>query len=234
MTIYVINPNASEVMTRQLELENAGLGGKAGLLFQHCPASPKSIEGFSDGAKATYHLLERIEALEATSETSHPDAYIIACFDDTGLDAAREITARPVLGIGQAAMHGATMLSDRFCIITAMERSVPILQRNVDKYGFRQQCAGVFAANMPVLALKEDPNSYSKVLSVAKERLRENGGEALVLGCAGLSHWTDRLTRDLNMPVLDGVKLAIKFAQGLVDLNLRTSKVNAYRFPESK
>lgn len=233
MAVYVINPNASAAMTQTLERENRVFEGASGLCFEYCEPSPKSIEGFSDGAKAAYHLVEKISQLEI-SETALPEAYIIACFDDTGLDAAREITGRPVLGIGQIAVQAATMLCQKFCIITAMERSIPVLEINVRKYGLAHQCAGVFAANMPVLSLKEDPDGYDKVLTVAKNQLQDHAGEALVLGCAGLSHWTERLSRDLGMPVLDGVRLAIKFAQAMVDLKLTTSKVNAYRFPELK
>jgi allantoin racemase len=233
MTIYVINPNASVSMTQQLEAENSGLNISSELIFLSCPQSPKSIEGYSDGANAAFYLLQLIEEIEYREDTN-PEAYIIACFDDTGLDAARELTARPVLGIGQSSMQAATLLCYKFCIITAMNRSVPILERNVTTYGFGLQCAGVFAANMPVLTLKDDPDGYQKVLKVAAESLGSSKGEALVLGCAGLSHWTERLSKDLAMPVLDGVKLAIKFAQVLVDLKLTTSKINSYRFPEIK
>lgn len=233
MAIYVINPNASVTMTQRIETENSGLTINSELIFLSCARSPKSIEGYSDGAHAAFHLLQLIRTLEAREDTN-PEAYIIACFDDTGLDAAREITARPVLGIGQVSMQAATLLCYQFSIITAMKRSVPILERNVAAYGYSRQCAGVFAANMPVLALEDDPDGYQKVLLVARESLVDSKGEALVLGCAGLSHWTERLSQDLAMPVLDGVKLAIKFAQALIDLKLSTSKVNSYRFPEKK
>lgn len=234
MTIYVINPNASGEMTNQLELENSRIKNTSNLVFKHCPQSPKSIEGFSDGAKSAYYLVQLIEEIETSKKNAKPEAYVIACFDDTGLDAAREVTDRPVMGIGQAAMQGASMLCYQFCIITAMTRSIPILERNVSHYGFERQCAGVFAANMPVLALKTEVNGYDKILNIAKQGLALNHAEALVLGCAGLSQWTPRLHQDLGMPVLDGVKLAIKFAQVFIDLQLTTSKVNSYRFPENK
>ena len=34
-----------------------------------------------------------------------PDAFVIACFDDTGLEAARCVTSAPVVGIGEAAFQ---------------------------------------------------------------------------------------------------------------------------------
>ncbi len=70
MTIYVINPNASSAMTHQLEIENIGLGGSSKLMFVNCTQSPESIEGYSDGAKATFYLMKMIEDIEAKKETS--------------------------------------------------------------------------------------------------------------------------------------------------------------------
>ncbi|MBB6468021.1 hypothetical protein HNQ96_003905 [Aminobacter lissarensis] len=45
----------------------------------------------------------------------HPGmrGYIIACFDDTGLDAARCIADAPVIGIGEAAFHMAALLAHK-------------------------------------------------------------------------------------------------------------------------
>ncbi|MEJ2042982.1 MAG: aspartate/glutamate racemase family protein [Reinekea sp.] len=234
MTIFVINPNSSTSMTRQLEQECQNLNGlHHSISFETCHGSPASIEGYSDGAKASYHLVEKVLAYEQDPQISSK-AYVIACFDDTGLEAVREVTDKPVLGIGEAAMHAATLLSSRFCILTTLQRSVPILERNLSLYGLSNRCAGVFASNIPVLQLESDPTSYQKVLQAARTALQTQHGEALVLGCAGMSHWLDRMEQDLGMPVLDGVRVAIKFAEALVDLKLQTSKVCAYRFPEIK
>ena len=51
---------------------------------------PASIEGGYDDAFAVPGLLERIKEGEAEGA----DAHVIACFDDTGLDAARALAAR--------------------------------------------------------------------------------------------------------------------------------------------
>ena len=234
MTIMVINPNSSPSMTRQLAAECAQLTGiHRPLKFLECPGSPVSIEGFSDGAAAAYFLLETIKQLEADPATK-PSAYVIACFDDTGLDAARELTTAPVLGIGEASMHAASLLCQQFCIMTTLDRSIPILTRNLSHYGLTHRCAGVFASNIPVLLLESDPNSYAMVLDAARKALLASHGEALVLGCAGMSHWVAQLEQDLGMPVLDGVRIAVKFAQALVDLKLTTSKVRSYKYPEAK
>ena len=235
MAIIVINPNSSASMTRQLETECSQLSGlHHAVCFDTCEGSPKSIEGHSDGALASYHLLAKIREYQQGLNNQQADAYVIACFDDTGLEAARELTDKPVLGIGEASMHAASLLCHRFCVMTTLQRSVPILERNLNQYGLASRCAGVFASHIPVLQLESDPNSYSAVMHAARKALQKHHGEALVLGCAGMSHWLDQMQQDLGMPVLDGVRVAIKFAEALVDLKLMTSKVSSYRYPEMK
>ena len=48
-------------------------------------------------------LLERI-AEDVAGRA--PTPIVIACFDDTGLDAARALALAPVVGIGEAPPHG--------------------------------------------------------------------------------------------------------------------------------
>lgn len=231
--IAVINPNASVSMTEQLERECSVLTGlQRGLAFYRCAEAPVSIEGYSDGAAAAYWVAHRVRDLEAAPIP--PAAYVIACFDDTGLDAARELTRAPVLGIGETAMHAATLVCQNFCVMTSLERSVPILTRNLHHYGLASRCAGIFASGIPVLALERDPDSYRLVLDACNRALDRSGGEALVFGCAGMSHWVRRMESDLGMPVLDGVRIAVTFADAMVALGLTTSKVLSYRFPEVK
>src|SRR5689334_20168526 len=71
---------------------------------------PASIEGAYDDAFAVPGLLERIREGDAAGANAH----VIACFDDTGLDAARALSDAPVVGIGEAGFHVATMLAHRF------------------------------------------------------------------------------------------------------------------------
>ena len=234
MAILVINPNATTSMTAQLARQSQRLlHTEHEILFETCTAAPASIEGYSDGVAAGFHLLQLVRRYEADASKAI-EAYVIACFDDTALHAVRELTTKPVLGIGESAMHAATMLSHRFCIMTTLQRSVPIIERNLADYGFYASCAGVFASNIPVLQLETDPSAYQRILQSARQLLQTHHGEALVLGCAGMSHWVERMTDDLAMPVIDGLRVALKFSAALADLNLQTSKVCAYRYPEKK
>ncbi|WCN09821.1 aspartate/glutamate racemase family protein [Marinomonas mediterranea] len=232
MTIAIINPNASHSMTQQMQASCLNLSLHNETRWYECLASPVSIEGHSDGVEAAYHLLEKIRQLENSDVP--PKAYVIACFDDTGLDAAREITASPVIGIGEAAMHAASFVSQSFVVMTTLERSVSILERNLSHYGLVNRCGGVYASGLPVLSLESNEESYDVVRSAASHVLQENRGDALVLGCGGMSHWVERLQSDIGVPVLDGVRIAITFADGFISLKLATSKVAGYAWPETK
>ena len=231
MKIQVINPNASAGMAHMLEQACCDIrGASCELSVIHLPGSVASIEGAVDGVHAAYQLLEAIRLGEAQGM----QGYVIACFDDTGLDAARELASGPVLGIGEAAMHAASMLSVRYSILTSLPRSIHIIERNMRAYGLDRRCAGIHAADIPVLELERDPAHYAALCQRGREIIASDRCESLVIGCAGMSQWARRLQDDLGVPVVDGVQVALKWVEALVQLGLGTSKVLSYAAPRLK
>src|SRR3954451_8964849 len=71
---------------------------------------PASIESHYEEALAVPGLLEQV----ALGAADGVDAYVVACFGDPGLDAARELAHGPVVGIAEAAMHAAALVGRRF------------------------------------------------------------------------------------------------------------------------
>jgi len=150
--IRLINPNSTASMTNQA-LESALRVASAGT---HVSAvnptrTPVSIEGSADEALAVPDMLSEIRK----GEEQGVDAYVIACFDDTGLDAARSLADAPVIGIGEAACHMASLIGGRFSVVTTLSRSVPILEQNLVRSGLDGRCGRVRAAEVPVLALEK-------------------------------------------------------------------------------
>ena len=163
------------------------------------------------------------------------DAYVIACFDDTGLDAARCITAAPVIGIGEAAFHMASLVAGKFSVVTTLSRSVPAIEHNLVRYGLAARCARVRASDVPVLDLeKPESDARAKISAEIELAIVQDRAEAIVLGCAGMADLADSLSREHAIPVVDGVSCAIKLAEGLVGLGLRTSKRGGYALPRAK
>ena len=184
---------------------------------------PASIQGFLDVATCVPGLLNEVV------QHKEVDAIVIACFDDTGLDAVRSLVSVPVLGIGEAAYHAASMIANKFSVITTLSRSVPGLENNLLRYGLAQKCACVRATEIPVLKLEEgDPATLDKIRLEIHASINEDKAEAIVLGCAGMADLMAQLSEEFGLPVIDGVSAGVTFAEALVNNSLRTSKIGAY------
>ena len=229
--LLVVNPNTTASMTETIAAAARQAAGHATeIRAVTSTMGPVSIEGFYDEAFAVPGLLAQI----AAGEKAGARAAIIACFDDTGLDAARAMASIPVLGICESALSLAAMVAKRFTIVTTMERSRVPIEELVDRYGMARK-AHVRAANISVLSL-EDPNSGArdKLRSEISRAIAEDNAEAIVLGCAGMADLARTLQTEFGMPVIDGVGAAVKQAEALVALGLSTSKRGAYAAPVAK
>ena len=230
--IHVINPNSTASMTAQVARAAEAVRAEGTIIDAATGiGSPASIEGYADEAMSVPSMLSAIRAAEARGATAH----VIACFDDPGLAAAREIATGPVVGICQAAVQVAVTIASRFSVITTLPRSVPVIEDLVAHYGASGRCRKVRAVDLPVLSLEADPAiARERLLSEARAAIREDGVDAIVLGCAGMAELCDWLTKEAGVPVIDGVTAAVKLAEALAGGGFRTSKAGAYAFPRDK
>ncbi|RBP07427.1 allantoin racemase [Roseiarcus fermentans] len=230
MLICVVNPNTTASMTEKIgAAAQAAASPGVEIRAVNPEFGPPSIEGYFDEAFSVPGLLDEI------AKAADADAFVVACFDDTGLDAARSATAAPVVGIGEAAFHMASLIADKFSVVTTLPRSIAPIEKNLIKYGLMARCARVRAADVPVLALEEPGSDARRTIEAEILRaLAEDGAEAIVLGCAGMTDLARDLERKVGVPVLDGVACAVGLAETLARLGLRTSKRNAYAFPLAK
>jgi allantoin racemase len=222
LRIKVINPNTTVAMTETIAAAARAVASPGTQIVAATSASgPVSIEGHYDEAVAVIGLIEQIKAGEAEG----CDAYVIACFGDPGLLAARELAAGPVIGIAEAAMRAASFVATGFSVVTTLARTRVIAEHLVVAYGMERACRRVRAIDVPVLGL-DDPasNARARVFEECRRALAEDGSGAIVLGCAGMAELASLLARDLQVPVIDGVAAAVKMAEALVGLGLKTSK----------
>jgi len=231
MRILLINPNTTLAMTARIGAAAQRVAAPSSLVEAVNPVDgPQSIEGYVDEAFAVPGVLRTIRHSQGQW-----DAYIIACFDDTGLEAARCLSEAPVIGIGEAAFHVASLLANRFSVVTTLSRSVAAIEHNLQRYGLATRCSKVRACEVPVLAL-DDPASdaCARIGLEIAAALREDRCEAIVLGCAGMADLAASLGARFQLPVVDGVACAVKLAEGLVALGLRTAKIGPYAYPGPK
>jgi allantoin racemase len=108
MRILIINPNTTVSITEKIGASARTVANPGTEVTTVNPEKgPVSNEGFYDEAFAVPDLIDEIKKGEAQGY----DGYIVACFDDPGLSAARTITGRPVVGICEAAIHMATLIA---------------------------------------------------------------------------------------------------------------------------
>ena len=190
---------------------------------------PESIEGFYDEAFCIPGLVEEIK------KNDDADAYIIACFDDTGLEVVRSITEKPVLGIGEAAYHVATMVAGNFTVITTLSRSIRPLTHNLKKYGLFENCVKITAIEVPVLDLENISGKHlDKLNKEIQDTIENDNAEAIILGCAGMADLAENLETKHKLPVIEGVSSAVVLAESLIKLKIKTSKVGSYESPRKK
>ena len=229
MRILLINPNTTAGMTAKIGAAAKRAASEGTEIIAVTSAhGPASIEGYYDEALSLAGLLGAIR-----SEADF-DAVVIACFDDTGLDAARCLTDKPVVGIGEAGYRMATMLSNKFSVVTTLARSVPALEHNLVRYGLDRHCVRVRSSEVAVLELEHE-NSHACDLIAGEIALAiaEDRAEAIVLGCAGMTDLVDSMALRFGLPVLDGVACAVALCEAMVRLGLRTSRHGGYAPPPS-
>jgi allantoin racemase len=221
MRILIINPNSDPEMTAVIEKAARDFAGEEyEIVCRLTPGAPVFIETYEDMLRAAPGMIKLLRGHEAEY-----DAFVIACHDDPNLDAMKEITTKPVVGIGEASMKMASMLGHRFSVVSTMVHSIPNKEAQVRKLHLEDSLASVKAPP----AGMEGASDEEKYLRAAQLALEEDMAEVIVLGCAGMSGLDKRISKAIGAPVLDGVVCALIIATGLVQYGVSTSKVRRYK-----
>ncbi|NDL63740.1 aspartate/glutamate racemase family protein [Acerihabitans arboris] len=230
--IQLINPNTSIAMTERIQGAARLVAAPGTEIVAVCPAEGvPSVEGHFDEAVATMGVLQLVKQGRGQGVNGH----VIACFGDPGLLAARELAGAPVVGIAEAAMHMATLVATRFSVVTTLPRTLTIARHLLHHYGFERHCARLRAIDLPVLALEDASGlAQQQVREQCIQAKRDDDIGAIVLGCAGMADLAGELTRELQLPVIDGVSAAIKLIESLYAMGLSTSKYGDLNYPVQK
>lgn len=232
MKIKVINPNTTVSMTQKIGAAARAVASPGTDILAVNPQSgPVSIESHFDEAVSVVGVLDEIRR----GEREQMDGYVIACFGDPGLMAARELTDKPVIGIAEAAMHVASLLATRFSVVTTMNRTIVIAEHLARNYGMEHFCGKVRAADIPVLDLEDHGSgALQRIVDECRRARDEDRAGAIVLGCGGMADLTDAISREIGLPVIDGVTAAVKLVEAIVSLRLGTSKHGDLAYPIAK
>ncbi|SIS14951.1 aspartate/glutamate racemase family protein [Williamsia sterculiae] len=233
MRICVINPNTASAMTESIaDAARSVAASGTEVVAVTNPMGPASIESHYDEALAVPGLLRVITEMEADDPA---DGYLLACFGDPGLDAAREIAVAPVIGIAEAAMHVATMLGRGYSVVTTLSRTIGRAEDLAATYGMAARCRGFHACEIPVLELETNPDTAAILTEACRDALAADGSDAIVLGCAGMADLAATISDKIGAPVIDGVAAGTLLLQSMAALGLRTGTTSGeFRTPPPK
>ncbi|MCW3008141.1 MAG: hypothetical protein JWP17_2767 [Solirubrobacterales bacterium] len=230
-SILVINPNTTQAMTDDIARSARAAANPGTEITAVSPsAGPRSIEGFTDEVLAAYHLVDTVAAARGKY-----DGIVIACYGDPAVNACREVSDVPVVGIAEASFHLASLVAHKWSVVTVLPRARPLIEEVVHRVGLQHRCASVRSAPLTVLEIEEDLDRAKRLITVeARAAIDEDGAEAILLGCAGMGPLDKVMQEELGVPVFDGTAAAVKLVESLISYGVTSAKVNAYLRPEPK
>lgn len=225
--LLVINPNTEKGMTEQIEksIETLMLKNVEIKVITN-EGGPVSIEGHTDEIVSAYQILK----LLGRQKDEVYDGYLIACFSGhPAVNAIRELTGKPVIGIAEASCYMAAALGESFGIVTTSTRWVPMLKKAVADFGIKDKCSGVLSCGLSVVQLQalSEEEVENAIIEAGKIAVL-SGAEVICLGCAGMSGLQQKIERELGIPVVDPCASGVMLLYSLCLMKAKTSRICMY------
>lgn len=217
MRILLANPNTTQAVTDTIAATARAAAGPGTEILPVTAAFGARVIGTrSEMAIAEHAALDTI-----ARHAEGVDAAIIGASVDSGLRAAREMFAFPVLAITEAALHVACLAGARFGTITLSRRSLHQLRELIAGYGLAGRCAAMRLLEVTPLDLLADPDKVAGLIGAEAERLvAEDMADVVVLVGAVMAPMAAKVQPRLKVPVVEGVSAAVVLAEAMARLKL--------------
>jgi len=210
-SIVVINPNSTSACTEAIDAAMQALRLEGGPAIECVTMNegPPGIESQHDSDSIIIPLCDYIHTRD-----NDASAFVIACFSDPGLHAARERTDHPVLGIAECAYLTAMTQGEAFGVISIREPSVKRHGRYVRQMGIDSRSAGDRAIGLGVVELAQEEKVLDRMIDTGRALRDEDGADVLILGCAGMARYRDQVSDAVSLPVVEPSQAAVAIAMG--------------------
>ena len=214
MRLLIINPNTTQLVT-----DTIGKAARAAA----SPGTEITLATANFGAEVIASRAEDIVAAHAALEVAAQhagqcDAVIIAASWDSGLLGIREALRVPVVGLTESACTMATLLGDRFGLVTFGARSVPCYRNRVKSYGLIERLAGVGCVDIDRTRMFTDrAATVAKIVECARELIAQ-GAEVIIPSGAVTAGLHAEIQAELPVPVIDATSCAVNLAESLARL----------------
>jgi Asp/Glu/hydantoin racemase len=204
--VLVINPNSSVA---------CGAGIEEAIASLRFPSGPAiEVVSLADGPPAIYSWRDWHAAVEPICrciERVAAEVYVIACASDPGIEAARAVTRRPVLGVFRAAVAAAVARADRFGVVAIVDASRARHLAALRAMGLEARLAAEVALNVSMDTLLEPEAARGRLIDAARACVH-GGAETVILGCTGMAHHRAAVEDAVGVPVIEPCQAAVAMA----------------------
>ncbi len=231
MRILVVNANTSQIVTEKVAAQ------------ARASASPDTeivaVTGTFGanviGSRAEHAIGEHSTVALVAQHAPGCDAVVIAVSYDTGLRAARELLAVPVVGMTEAGLLTACMLGGRIGVITFGRRVLPLYHELVAAYGLGARIAGWRVLESAVAYQRGAHDVLDReIVAAARDLIERDGAETVVLTGAVMAGVPARLQPDVPVPLIDCMACAVRQAELLVHLGHPKPSAGSYAPPTDR
>ena len=207
--ILVVNPNSTQAVTDGIDRALAPLRLAGGPTFECVTLAegPPGIQSQRDVDGVVAPLGRLIAGRDKDC-----DAFVIACYSDPGLHSAREVTAKPVLGISECGVLTALTLGHRFGVIAILAASIPRHLRYLGAMGVVDRLAAELPVGLQVTELANETRTRQRMIDCGRRLVDEHGAHVIVMGCAGMAQYHGPLEDALGVPVVEPTQAAASMA----------------------
>lgn len=163
------------------------------------------------------------------------DAVVPLGMLDLGVDGGRSLVDIPVIAPCEAVFHVAAQLGDRFGIVCYHPQVIPRQRTQTRAYGMENWVAGRRASGFHLREIADNKERMTAAfVQAARELIEEDGADVII--AHGITQCPihispDWLTKELDVPVVEGIGAPIRMAALLAGLGLKHSRK---RWPKSK
>lgn len=200
-----------KTMDAREEMLKAALSSDAEVSVDCIKRGPDELDCNTDEAFAAAEMVK--EARKAEREGY--DAIVIYCFSDVGIDAIRENVSIPVIGPGETSLAAASMLCNRFAVLTSESANIARTYRRLMRNGIaREKMASVRALDIPIGELRSNPKATEEYLmAVCEKAVTQDRADGIILGCLGMAGYGKQLEQRLPIKVIDPAFVAVAYAE---------------------
>ena len=230
MRILLINSNTNRSVTEKIKAEaKKWAGDDTNIDSANANFGADIVSTRSEAAISSHALLDACACYGKNA-----DAIIVGMSLDTGVWAARELMAVPVIGMSEAALHMASMHGNRIGLLVFGGITQPYREM-AEAYGYGPQIGAIEALGITPQEHLQDPDKAEAKITGRVEALAKAGQiDSVILVGAVAAGLPKKLQDTMAVPVFEGISCAVLLAESLVRLGASQPKVGSFVSPKGR